>query len=41
MTLNGVMALILPYFTKFMYDVVRRKTISRLILVSKTTFDGL
>jgi len=25
MTLNGVMALILPYFTEFLYDVVVKK----------------
>jgi len=39
-TLNGVMAFILRYFTKFVYDV-GSKTIIRPTLVSKSTFDSL
>jgi len=37
MTLNGVMAVILRYFTELVYDVVV-KTITS---VSKSTFDSL
>jgi len=35
--LNGVMALILHYFTEFVYDVV----VKQLTSVSKSTFDNL
>jgi len=52
MTLNGEMALILRYFTEFGNEPYfallhrvrvrcRRKTIVRLITVSKSTFDSL
>jgi len=40
MTLNGEMAFILHYFTEFVYER-RRKTIVRLISVSKSTFVSL
>jgi len=50
MTLNGEIALILPYFTEFgsgpyLFHRIRvrcrRKTIVRLTSVSKSTFDSL
>jgi len=39
MTLNGEMALILRYFTEFVYDVVVKQ--DRLTSVSKSTFGSL
>ena len=40
MTVNGVIAIILRYFTESVYDVVA-KTIIRPTSVSKSTFDSL
>jgi len=39
MTLNGVMTLILRYFTHFVYDVVEKNDYFRSTSVSKSTFD--
>jgi len=41
MTLNGVMALILRYFTEFLYNVVLKQLYIRPISVSRSTFDSL
>ena len=40
MTLKGEMALILRYFTEFVYDVVVNNNV-RLTSISKSTFDSL
>jgi len=40
MTLNGVMAVILRYFTEFVYDVVV-KQLPRFQHLQKSTFDSL